>query len=532
VKLAVSLGLLLGFFAACGRTELGVPDPVEGAAGQGGAPELGDECTVDSDCTPTDACVRAVCAQGSHGRSTCQMLLVNCDDGDQCTLDRCDATAGGCVHERAVDADHDGYVGKAPEGLPASCGGADCDDSDPSVFPGAPEMCDGKDNDCNGTVDDGAVYTPQGSAVPVAPGARGSEVTSLIFDGSSYALSFTELSTSDRNSSQFEFMNANGAVTTGPVPVTEINADSFGGSVDFSGTSFLTAWADARQSGNYEIYLTRFDQQAQKLMADRRLTNAQGMSLSPVVRFTGSEYVVIWYDRRFSGGRSGIFAHRISEKGDLVGDEIQLSTSDEDADTVDFDVSEGRLGVAYVVEGQPAPDGSSQTTIRFRSYDLTLGTPSGPVDLGSNGQAPTVRGVNGGFTVAWDTGDPHAWGNAIQAATLDTHSTVLALGAITSGDTHAKDRSLVSFGDHLLLVWAATTTDSERYELWYETFRANDLSVQSARQLLATTSGHDLVQPNAVRGPNGDVGVTYGDSPSLVSYFLRLGCGLPHSIDK
>src|SRR5690606_21336776 len=36
----------------------------------------------------------------------------------------------------------------------------DCDDNDRSVFPGAPEVCDGKDNDCDGFVDvDGATGT-------------------------------------------------------------------------------------------------------------------------------------------------------------------------------------------------------------------------------------------------------------------------------------------------------------------------------------------------------------------------------------
>ncbi len=34
----------------------------------------------------------------------------------------------------------------------------DCDDSSATVFPGAPEMCDGKDNDCNGQVDDAVKY--------------------------------------------------------------------------------------------------------------------------------------------------------------------------------------------------------------------------------------------------------------------------------------------------------------------------------------------------------------------------------------
>ena len=34
--------------------------------------------------------------------------------------------------------------------------GHDCNDKDASIFPGAAEVCDGKDNDCDGQVDEGA----------------------------------------------------------------------------------------------------------------------------------------------------------------------------------------------------------------------------------------------------------------------------------------------------------------------------------------------------------------------------------------
>src|SRR6185369_17371604 len=49
--------------------------------------------------------------------------------------------------DEEADLDQDGKT---------NCKG-DCDDNDPAVYPGAPELCDGKDNDCNDTCDDGTL---------------------------------------------------------------------------------------------------------------------------------------------------------------------------------------------------------------------------------------------------------------------------------------------------------------------------------------------------------------------------------------
>jgi hypothetical protein len=46
------------------------------------------------------------------------------------------------------DADEDGFTDH-------QCGGLDCNDADSSINPGAPEVCDGLDNDCDGVTDDG-----------------------------------------------------------------------------------------------------------------------------------------------------------------------------------------------------------------------------------------------------------------------------------------------------------------------------------------------------------------------------------------
>jgi putative metal-binding protein/FG-GAP repeat protein len=66
-----------------------------------------------------------------------------CDDG-------IDNNCDGRIDGLGVDNDGDGWPGDADP----SCGLIDCNDSDPAIHPGAPEICtDGKDNNCDGLVD-------------------------------------------------------------------------------------------------------------------------------------------------------------------------------------------------------------------------------------------------------------------------------------------------------------------------------------------------------------------------------------------
>ncbi len=137
-----SLLVLVGTaLAACGTP----PTPDDGGrrdAQRDGSPDGATICTTDPDCSDRVFCNGIeLCMPGAPGADSFGCVVPSaatpCRAGQRCVEanSRCETT---CTTTQ--DADGDGH--RATE-----CGGDDCDDSDPTRFPGATEVCDSHDHD-------------------------------------------------------------------------------------------------------------------------------------------------------------------------------------------------------------------------------------------------------------------------------------------------------------------------------------------------------------------------------------------------
>lgn len=108
-------------------------------------------CTSDGECSSDESCT--MMANGDMG--VVGLCLARCGAGGTCPKGfACDPSQSRCVPDS--DSGLCCYDGDADKrGIGAGCLGSDCDDTDANVYAGHAEVCDGKDNDCNGSVDEG-----------------------------------------------------------------------------------------------------------------------------------------------------------------------------------------------------------------------------------------------------------------------------------------------------------------------------------------------------------------------------------------
>jgi hypothetical protein len=487
-----------------------------------GAPE---PCEVDIDCDTGDLCARAQCLEG-----TCVALpAVVCDDHDSCTDDACDSQNGQCSYTPiTLDLDFDGHRAPKPgfsPGAPGACGD-DCDDRSAAAFPGGKETCDGVDNDCNGKVDDNAQYG--NLQTPVRVGSKVFDKTNgsgMAFDGRNYGITFS--GHEQRWSSYFTSLARSGMPVVPETPLSDLNSETYAGPLIHNGSYFASAWPDARQDGNYEIYFNRYDSKGNKAGPDLRITRAPKFSLDPVLAWNGKESILIWDDRRNEprdGSDIRLYGQRIAFDGTLIGDNVALTGSDIKAERPGIALSRTKIGIAFTSQ-------VADKVVRAKFFTTApdLSQPSSIVDLGGTDvNSVSVVYVGGHFGVFWDRSGSSI-GPSIYGVTVDESGNQLSPALpVTSGANFARSFSAVSLGDRVLLIWA--DDHDGNYELYLQILDAG-LNVLTPRTRLSFSSA-DSLSPVAALGPNGDLGVLFDEleNGGRQAYFIGMSCAMNGSV--
>jgi hypothetical protein len=482
-------------------------DPIDGSAIMG--------CLGDLDCGKPDLCAPAHCVSGE-----CVALpRIVCDDGDACTDDRCVPEKGVCEFvPLTLDEDGDGHRGPRPgfrPGDPGACGD-DCNDTSALAYPGAKEVCDGVDNDCNGIVDDGASYVPASSEpLLISTDADQAGLGGLAFGGSSFGVTFAAKKDGTWTD-HFSAFDPAGTLTVKSIAITHENTDAFTGPLAWTGKVFGAAWEDRRDQ-DFEIYFNRLDANGQKLASDVRVTNAPNFSLRPDLIWNGTEFVVVWADRREGDSNGRIFGQRIAVGGSLVGTNVALSDEGTDADAPHIAKGATELGIVFNELGA----GGRQLSFRTVSADLsTLGREA---VLGGDGAASSAIAWSGDrYVVVWDTGGATP-GPSIQGAAVAPDGSILVPARdVTTPASFARSEALLPLGNRLLLSWSEYQGGA--YAI-YAKMIGPDLSELSPPERI-TDGQSDSVNPAVAIGPSGTVAVAYESQTtgSFQVYATHLEC--------
>ncbi len=493
------------------------------------------ECQTDEDCSNAtfcdgeESCHEGRCVPGAP---------VACTDGVECTDDACDELRRACVHNPASrDADGDGYNGPRPGYRPAvlhACGD-DCDDTNPRIHPGATEICNGIDDNCNGIIDDNATFTPaEGSDVPVsdvetAPSGPGG----IAWSGSRYMSSFWGY-TGGKAHVYYSALDRAGARLSMPpqIQLTLNQSDAYGAAVAWTGTVLGIVWQD-RRDGDYEIYFNRLTPDGETLGPSQRVTFANGFSINPSIAWTGTDFLLAWQDERDSVGTGAyeIYAQRIDAQGRQIAENQRITNDPANSEAPM--IAAGASGAAIVwLDGRGGditnPTGSRGIWFATFTNDLRRMLPDQRVTaMGLDVVAPTLAWNRDRWVLAWhdaapDSADFEVWGTTRDAGGVP----IVPPLRLTTDRNYSRYPNLVPLGDRLLLTWADDRA-SGRYAIWARMFDANLSPITAATQV--THGARASVWPIATLGPEGDVGILFRDQregPWRVR-FTRLQCAIP-----
>lgn len=405
------------------------------------------------------------------------------------------------------DADKDGY-GDA----------CDCLSTNPTGFPGATELCDGLDNDCDLATDEACIAAcpdadHAGSSLRLSEAAGGSGYPSLAWNGDGYGVAWHD----DRDGNYeiyFTLVDRYGVATGSERRITDAAGNSGGAAIAWTGAEYGLAWWDER-NGEREIYFRRLDAAGTPIGPEYRITNAAGASTTPSIVWTGREYGIAWHDAR--DGNDEIYLSRVHPSGHPLGPEVRVTN----AAGASRYASVAWTGEQYAVAWQDDRDGNTEIYVaRLDSLGSKVGSDVRITTAAGSSEQPSLVWNGSGFAVAWHDDRDGVW--EIYLARMYTTGTKLGSDVrITTDDAVSGYPALAWSGAEYGITWHDQRGGD--WEIYLTIFDAAGNRAAPDRRITISPGGS--YAPALIR-ENGVYGIAWHDERdgNVEVYFVRAGC--------
>jgi large repetitive protein len=304
---------------------------------------------------------------------------------------------------------------------------------------------------------DGTVLDPSGIAISQAAGSQGAPC--LGFDGANSFVAWHDYRNNPAESDLYGARVTPGGTVldTGGFVIAQAAREEFTPAVASDSANFLVVWEDHRSSGSSDIYGARVSPAGAVLDPDGLVISlAPGAQGTPAVGFDGANFLVVWQDFRNSSTGPDIYGARVTPGGAVLDTDGFGITQAADAQTVPvlfFD------GTDFLVVWQDRRAGSFSDIYgaRVTPQGAVLDPGGIAISQATDRQCTPALGFDGAnFLAVWQDYRADSGYSDIYGARVTPDGTVLDSGGIhitqVTGDQF--DPALGFDGANFLVTWA------------------------------------------------------------------------------
>ena len=410
----------------------------------------------------------------------------------------------------------------------------DCRDLDYAWRPGAQEVCDGRDNDCDSAIDEGCDSicddpSKLGTDIRVSAASSSSSEASLAWTGSGYGMAWKD-SRDGNGEIYFARLDSSGGRIGTDVRLTFTSRESEHPSLVSAGNGFGVTWEEWRPGGAPDVYFARLDASGNRVGSETRVTTDAALAFSPSLAWTGSVYGVVWEDTR--DGNAEIYFARLDAAGNKMSGEARVTRDSAGSYEPSLVWTESGYGIAWW------DNRTGNDEIYFARLDASghkLGSEIRVTDNPTGSRRPSLVWTGTQYGVSW-CDYPEGTGE-IYLARLDASGRKIGSDVRVTNDASASyNPTLVWTGGEYGVSWE-DDRDGSFPEIYFARIDATGTKVGT--DLRITTATRNSIAPSLV-WTGGGYAVAWADDRDAAwgAYFVRLGCagdadgdGFPVGVD-